>query len=358
VFQVLDEEEKQTLVFECESSKERTKWIESLIVNGCRDCSEVVYKGPVSRPRDKKPVHVVLYSDRVDVFRNSDCNKALASWQLNTDAKVICDVKSNSFIVRNQKLHKEERFKVPGDEQDLEKWMEQFYAIRSSWFYNLFSGYLLNGVKRSFYTIPRIVYECCAFIEKHALQEVGLFRVPGSNKVIQSLKQQYERDEVNIQLKVGDAHSIAGVLKLYFREIAEPLIPREHYRSLTRLNIVVKKEQAKKIKYLKATLAKLPAANRLCLSTVIRMLTIVSSHSDVNKMAAKNCAMVFAPGLFRKPAKFCSRFPDDTTDPEALADDVSSMAEGISQCEGVLQVMIEQYDELFPPLEKIMYRNQ
>ena len=38
------------------------------------------------------------------------------------------------------------------------------------------------------------------------------------------------------QVELKDPHSVAGILKLYFRELFEPLIPERLYKALVSLN--------------------------------------------------------------------------------------------------------------------------
>jgi hypothetical protein len=63
-----------------------------------------------------------------------------------------------------------------------------------------------------------------SFCRSLGLTTEGIFRVPGANDRIQDFKQQYNTLR-SPQFALGDVHSVAGILKLYFRELADPLIP-------------------------------------------------------------------------------------------------------------------------------------
>jgi SLIT-ROBO Rho GTPase activating protein len=60
----------------------------------------------------------------------------------------------------------------------------------------------------------------------------GIFRVPGAQLDINQFKEAFEKGEdplVNITGR--DMNSVAGVLKLYFRELKEPLFTRDMFDS-------------------------------------------------------------------------------------------------------------------------------
>lgn len=60
------------------------------------------------------------------------------------------------------------------------------------------------------------------------LEEEGLYRIPGSTSKVNQLKAQFNaRQPVDFEEAAADVHSVAGLLKLYFRELPEPLLTRE-----------------------------------------------------------------------------------------------------------------------------------
>lgn len=63
---------------------------------------------------------------------------------------------------------------------------------------------------------------CCA-----GLHHQGIFRVSGSQVEINNFKDAFERGEDPLadMTDASDINSVAGVLKLYLRELREPLFP-------------------------------------------------------------------------------------------------------------------------------------
>ncbi|CAF5149757.1 unnamed protein product, partial [Rotaria magnacalcarata] len=75
--------------------------------------------------------------------------------------------------------------------------------------------------------VPELIQNCCDYLEKNALQTVGLFRVGVSKKRLKELK-----DQVNLNRSLTfdvstNAHDIAGLIKEFLRELPEPLLTRD-----------------------------------------------------------------------------------------------------------------------------------
>ncbi len=97
-----------------------------------------------------------------------------------------------------------------------------------------------------FAPIPRICYECIEFLRKNGLEIEGLFRVPGNNLQINSLKASFEKDE-DILFVSGETgtnvHVVGGVLKAFFRDLPEPVIPFQQYDDIIKLAHVIPAEK-------------------------------------------------------------------------------------------------------------------
>lgn len=71
--------------------------------------------------------------------------------------------------------------------------------------------------------------ETCVGLLLYHMNEEGLFRISGSSSKIKKLKNAFDAGIVNIEEYYRDAHTIAGVLKCYLRELPEPLLTFELY---------------------------------------------------------------------------------------------------------------------------------
>ncbi|CAH2324806.1 SLIT-ROBO Rho GTPase-activating 1 isoform X4 [Pelobates cultripes] len=93
------------------------------------------------------------------------------------------------------------------------------------------SQYIL---KESGQIIPLIVESCIRFINLYGLQHQGIFRVSGSQVEVNDIKNAFERgeDPLTDDQNNHDINSVAGVLKLYFRGLENPLFPKERFNDL------------------------------------------------------------------------------------------------------------------------------
>lgn len=57
----------------------------------------------------------------------------------------------------------------------------------------------------------------------------GLFRVPAFPEEVKNLKEMIENGNYQIMKTVTQVHSLAALLKAFFRELKDPLIPAEFY---------------------------------------------------------------------------------------------------------------------------------
>ena len=63
------------------------------------------------------------------------------------------------------------------------------------------------------------------------LHEVGIFRLPGKASRIQALKELYDAGSQQDFGNSEDVHTVASLLKLYLRELPEPVVPYVFYES-------------------------------------------------------------------------------------------------------------------------------
>ncbi|CAB3406007.1 unnamed protein product [Caenorhabditis bovis] len=91
----------------------------------------------------------------------------------------------------------------------------------------LFGGSLDEYVEATGEAIPLLVESAISYLSRFSLRNQGLFRVSGSQSEINRFKEAYERGEdLFSYLEDGtESNSAAGVLKLYFRELREPIFP-------------------------------------------------------------------------------------------------------------------------------------
>ena len=80
--------------------------------------------------------------------------------------------------------------------------------------------------------LPAVVYRCLEYLEaNNAASEEGIFRMSGSNVVIKGLKSRFNAegdiDLLSPDEEYTDVHAVASLLKLYLRELPQPVLTRE-----------------------------------------------------------------------------------------------------------------------------------
>merc|ERR1712156_1270156 len=74
--------------------------------------------------------------------------------------------------------------------------------------------------------VPHFVKKCVESIEKGDLLKTdGVYRQSGNLSTIQKIRLQVDQGNLAIIDSVEDVHVLTGSLKLFFRELKEPLIP-------------------------------------------------------------------------------------------------------------------------------------
>uniref|UniRef100_A0AAQ6A8Q4 Rho-GAP domain-containing protein n=1 Tax=Amphiprion ocellaris TaxID=80972 RepID=A0AAQ6A8Q4_AMPOC len=149
--------------------------------------------------------------------------------------------------------------------------------------------------------VPHVVRCCVEEVERRGLDEVGIYRVSGTTSDISMLKSAFNSNlrEAVSRLRSAEVNAVSGVLKLYFRELPEPLIPTELFQSLARALDI--QDLNSRLVSMLSLLQSCPDANRHTFLYLLHHLQRVSERQDVNKMSLLNLATVFGPSLVRPP---------------------------------------------------------
>ncbi|XP_010172815.1 rho GTPase-activating protein 29 [Antrostomus carolinensis] len=168
--------------------------------------------------------------------------------------------------------------------------------------------------------IPFIIKKCTSEIESRALNVKGIYRVNGAKSRVEKLCQAFENGKDLVELSELYAHDISNVLKLYLRQLPEPLILFRLYNEFiglakesqnvneeldTKTSPKSKKRQSICIELnriiikIKDLLKQLPVPNYNTLQHLIGHLHRVTEQSDENKMSASNLGIIFGPTLIR-----------------------------------------------------------
>ncbi|XP_064361890.1 rho GTPase-activating protein 12 isoform X7 [Dromaius novaehollandiae] len=165
----------------------------------------------------------------------------------------------------------------------------------------VFGSNLTSLCQRENSTVPKFVKLCIDHVEEHGLDVDGLYRVSGNLAVIQKLRFAVNHDE-KLDLndsKWEDIHVITGALKMFFRELPEPLFTYHHFNDFVN---AIKQEPRQRVHAVKDLIKQLPKPNQDTMQVLFRHLKRVVENGEKNRMTYQSVAIVFGPTLL-KPEK-------------------------------------------------------
>uniref|UniRef100_A0A4W3H5E3 Rho GTPase-activating protein 29 n=1 Tax=Callorhinchus milii TaxID=7868 RepID=A0A4W3H5E3_CALMI len=218
---------------------------------------------------------------------------------------------------------------------------------------HLFGVDFTQTAKNSSDGIPFIIKKCTSEIESRALNIKGIYRVNGAKSRVEKLCQAFENGKDLVELSDLYAHDISNVLKLYLRQLPEPLISFRLYNEfigLAKESHNISDEDNGKLNSpnsekrwltnvvrivfrVKDLLRQLPRINYKTLQYLIDHLHKVAEQAEENKMSASNLGIIFGPTLLRP------RQTDATVS-------LSSLVDYPYQAQTV-ELLITYYDKIF-----------
>uniref|UniRef100_A0A6Q2XXM1 Rho GTPase-activating protein 29 n=1 Tax=Esox lucius TaxID=8010 RepID=A0A6Q2XXM1_ESOLU len=170
--------------------------------------------------------------------------------------------------------------------------------------------------------IPFIIRKCTSEIENRALDIKGIYRVNGAKSRVEKLCQAFENGKDLVELSDLYPHDISNVLKLYLRQLPEPLILFRYYNDFIGLakesqSLIVDEMEASRVSpasltppqvsvelnrvlfKIKDLLRQLPPAHYKTLQFLIEHLHRVTEQAEENKMTASNLGIIFGPTLIK-----------------------------------------------------------
>ncbi|XP_068166774.1 rho GTPase-activating protein 25 isoform X2 [Antennarius striatus] len=180
-------------------------------------------------------------------------------------------------------------------------------------------------------TVPILVQKCVEFIKEHGLNEEGIFRLPGQDNAVKQFRDAFDAGERPSFPSDTDVHTVASLLKLYLRELPEPVVPWTQYQDFLDCTNMLDSSSKEEIN-LEKQIALLPRNNYNLLSYICRFLFEIQLKSDVNKMNVENLATVMGINLLKPQIE-----------------DPITVMKATPQIQRLMTVMIRQHETLFPP---------
>ncbi|XP_078264394.1 rho GTPase-activating protein 29-like isoform X2 [Rhinoraja longicauda] len=168
--------------------------------------------------------------------------------------------------------------------------------------------------------IPFIIKKCISEIENRALSIKGIYRVNGAKSRVEKLCQAFENGKDLVELSDLYPHDISNVLKLFLRQLPEPLMLFRLYNEFIGLakechNVTLEDDGKRKclaaskwstsigkiqvLSKVKDLLGQLPQANYNTVRFLVSHLRRVADKEEENKMSPSNLGIIFGPTLIR-----------------------------------------------------------
>ncbi|CAD6892582.1 unnamed protein product [Tilletia laevis] len=147
--------------------------------------------------------------------------------------------------------------------------------------------------------MPPVLEKCAGAIEALGVQSMGIYRLSGTSSKVQKLKAKFDTDWTAVDLMndeaIADINIITGCLKLWFRELPEPLLTHDLYAGF----IDAAKVENDRLRHIRLheRVNDLPDANYATLKYLMGHLDRIRQEESINQMSASNLAIVFGPTL-------------------------------------------------------------
>lgn len=161
---------------------------------------------------------------------------------------------------------------------------------------NVFGVPLSVVLQRSGQPLPQSILFAINYLQRSAVDAVGIFRKSGGKQRINHLKEMIEGDPDNTDFEGLSPYDMADMLKQYFRELPEPILTSKLAETFITIFSSIPPES--RMEAMQAAILLMPDPNREALQTLLLFLNEVAANSETNQMNEKNLGVCFAPSLF------------------------------------------------------------
>ncbi|XP_008285287.1 rho GTPase-activating protein 25 [Stegastes partitus] len=224
---------------------------------------------------------------------------------------------------------------MANSQSDMEEWVRTLRRVIGVPTSGVFGKSLMDTVtyEQRFgpHMVPILVQKCVEFIKEHGLNEEGIFRLPGQDNAVKQFRDAFDAGERPSFPSDTDVHTVASLLKLYLRELPEPVVPWTQYQDFLDCTNMLDSSSTEGWEKLEKQIGLLPRINYNLLSYVCRFLFEVQLQSKVNKMNVENLATVMGINLLKPQIE-----------------DPITVMKATPQIQKLMTVMIRQHETLFP----------
>lgn len=193
----------------------------------------------------------------------------------------------------------------------------------------VFGNYLLNTPHDEATGLPEFLVRCARRIES-MIGVVGIYRINGDAALVQKLRFQIDKDEYKTLDSTNDVSLLASAMKLFFRELPDPMISKA-VRDFMYQTVCTEKNEAKRLESLRKGVHQMDEFSSAVLHYLLLHLRRVANE-PANMMTPKSLATVFSPNLVHSAVT--------TRRPESIMSEMELNSH-------ILELLIEHVEKIF-----------
>lgn len=181
---------------------------------------------------------------------------------------------------------------------------------------HLFGEPLTSILSKQGLPLPEPIIRCMNYLSEKYIETEGIFRKSGHKVRIEELqmkmvKAYQETTLVSSKISANHsiypsnffdsftAHDVADLIKIFFRNLPEPLIDVKLMNFLLKITSANDNDE-QKLKACQCVILLMPDENREVFHMLLQFLKVVAQHSNKNQMDSRALAVCFSPGIFRQ----------------------------------------------------------
>ncbi|CAH8487583.1 unnamed protein product [Heterobilharzia americana] len=162
---------------------------------------------------------------------------------------------------------------------------------------SVFASTIMQVCENENSDVPNFVIRAIRAIEARGLDHVGIYRLNGNGATIQKLRCAVNQYNYSLNSDKWSLEVLTGALKLFFRELKEPLITFKIYPEVAQLLANKNMASDKKAAKMRDLINSMPAPHVNTSRILFHHLYRVMQLSKINQMHSYKLAIVFGPSL-------------------------------------------------------------
>ena len=177
--------------------------------------------------------------------------------------------------------------------------------------------------------IASVLQRCCSSLLKSGLEQPGIFRLAGGLPQLRKLKAMFDSNRMEEEEWEEDVFTLAQAIKLYLRELPEPLLTFDLFEDW--ISCISNSKVSERLPRCIELVQKLPDSYKVNLHYLVWFLNQVAAREADNKMSPCNLGLVLGPNVLR-------------TNNEDEGDSITAL----NASSGIVELMIKHYSTIFP----------